>query len=109
MPMHNKQDICASFQDIELCALLKSKDLCPIMLQKILEKLYIQCIVNRVNKATLIEEAKVHRIKNYTRISKEDLCIQLWNHEEYVNTSNIKRIITCNKKRSKKEDVSQKM
>ena len=75
---------------------------------KMLEKLYIQCIVNRVNKATLIEEAKVHRIKNYTRISKEDLCIQLWNHEEYVNTSNIKRIITCNKKRSKKEDVSQK-
>ena len=71
MPMLNKQDICASFQDIELCALLKSKDLCPIMLQKMLEKLYIQCIVNRVNKASLIEEAKVHRIKNYTRISKE--------------------------------------
>ena len=96
MPMLNKQDICASFQNIEFCALLKSKDLCPIMLQKMLEKLYIQCIciVNRVNKASLIGEAKVHRIKNYTRISKEELCIQLWNHKEYVNTSNIKRIMT---------------
>ena len=94
MPMLNKQDICASFQDIELCALLKSKDLCPIMLQKMLEKLYIQCIVNRVNKASLIEEAKVHRIKNYTRISKEDLCIQLWNHEEYINPSNMKTTMT---------------
>ena len=76
---------------------------------KNVRKLYIQCIINRVNKASLIVEAKVHRIKNCMRISKEDLCIQLWNHEEYVNTQNIKRIITCNKKRSKKEDVSQKM
>jgi hypothetical protein len=67
-----------------------------------LEKLYLQSILNRVNKASVIAEAKIHSIKNYTRIPKEELCIQLWNHKEYVNVSNIKIIMTCNKKRSKK-------
>ena len=71
--------------------------------------LYLQSIINRVNKASLIEEAKIHSIKNYTRIPNKELCIQLWNHKEYVNVSNITRIMTRNKKRSKKEDISQQI
>ena len=107
MPMLNKQDIFEAFQDVELCELLKSKDLCPIMLQNMLEKLYLQSVINNRNKASLIEEAKIHCVKNYTRKSKDELCIELWNHKEYVNSSNMKRIRTCSKKRSKKEIVSQ--
>ena len=74
-----------------------------------LEKMFLQSILSRVKKASLIEEAKIHSIKNYTRIPNKELCIQLWNHKEYVNVSNIKRIMTCNKKRSKKEDIAQQI
>ena len=107
MPMLNKQDIFEAFQDVELCELLKSKDLCPIMFQNMLEKLYLQSVINNRNKASLIEEAKIHCVMNYTRKSKEELCIELWNHKEYVNSSNMKRTRTCNKKGSKKENVLQ--
>ena len=109
MPMLNKQDIFEAFQDVELCELLKSKDLCPIMLQNMLEKLYLQSVINNRNKASLIEEAKIRGVKNYTRKSKDELCIELWNHKEYVNSSNMKRIRTCSKKGSKKETFHKRL
>ena len=71
MPMLNKQDIFEAFQDVELCELLKSKDLCPIMLQNMLEKLYLQSVINKRIKASLIEEAKIHGVKNCTRNHKK--------------------------------------
>ena len=105
MPAVTKQDLSAAFRDVELCDLLESKGLCPTILRSMLEKLFLRSLVNRLNRESLIEEAKMRGIKNYTRISKEVLCMQLWNYNDYTDSTNIKRIRTCNKKEIKHEDT----
>ena len=74
MPALTKQDLSAAFRDVELCDLLESKGLCPTILRSMLEKLFLRSLVNRLNRESLIEEAKMRGIKNYTRISKE-VCV----------------------------------
>ena len=48
-----------------------------------------------------MKEAKKNCIKNYICISKEELCIKLWNYMELEDSINMKRISTCIKKASK--------
>ena len=96
MPAITKQDLSAAFRDVELCDLLESKGLCPTILRSMLEKLFLRSLVNRLNRESLIEEAKMRGIKNY----KEVFCLQLWNYNDYTDSTNIKRIRTCNKKKS---------
>ena len=101
MHLLTKQDLFAAFLDSELCDLSNSKGLSPVILLNIVEKLVLQSLVNRLNRDFLIKEAKIRCIKNYARISKEELCIKLWNYMEPEDSINMRRISTCTKKASK--------
>ena len=96
--MLNRNQFCSIFPNTELCEYLDSKNVNSDYLRNTMEKIVLQLLNDQVNRETFIEQAKLKGIKNYKRIPKEELLEKLWQYEEPIDKTNIKRIKTCNKR-----------
>ena len=103
--MLNRNQFCSIFANTELCEYLDSKNVRSDYLRNTMEKIVLQILNDQVKRETLIEQAKLKGIKNYKRIPKEELLEKLWQYEEPIDKTNVKRIKTCNKRNTKKSDT----